>query len=225
MIEAHGRKVFTTLAEMAEPRHTALVLVDIQNDFCSKGGLMDELGKDLSSMDRMIPNVRRVLDAAREVGVMPIYIQNSWLPRHRVTSGAWLRFMAVRYGMDPARGCTMEGTWGGEIVSALAPRPEDVVVKKWRSSAFVGTNLDMVLRCNEIKTVLITGDVTQGCVDSTARDAMFYDYYTVVLEDCVATYHDDLHEASLKVLRTRVDVVTSDEVLKVWSGRSVATAP
>jgi ureidoacrylate peracid hydrolase len=90
------------------------------------------------------------------------------------------------------------------------------VVKKWRSSAFVGTNLDMVLRCNGIKTLVVTGDVTQGCVESTARDASFHDYYVVVLEDCVATYEHDLHEASLKVLRTRVDVTPSGDVLKIW---------
>lgn len=219
MIEVFGRKVFTTLEELVDPAHTALVLIDIQNDFCSEGGLMHELGKDLSMMRRMIPTVRRVLDAARDAGVTPIYIQNSWLPEHKAVSGSWLRFMIARYGMDPKRGCTVEGSWGGEIVPEVAPRFGEIVVKKWRSSAFVGTNLDMVLRCNEIKTVVITGDVTQGCVDSTSRDAAFYDYYVVVVEDAVATYHDDLHEASLKVLRTRVDVATSDEVLRVWAGK------
>ena len=222
MIEIFGRKVFTTLEELVDPRHTALVLIDIQNDFCSPRGLMDELGNDLSMMRRMIPGVRRVLEAAREAGVLPIYIQNSWLPEHKAASGSWLRFMVVRYGMDPARGCTMEGTWGGEIVSELTPRRDDVVVKKWRSSSFIGTNLDLILRCNEIKTVVLTGDVTQGCVESTARDAAFHDYYVVVLEDCVATYDRDLHEASLKVLRTRVDVAPSTDVLNVWAAQPVA---
>jgi nicotinamidase-related amidase len=127
--------------------------------------------------------------------------------------------MVVRYGMDPGRGCTVEGTWGAEILPEVAPQPGDVVVKKWRSSAFVGTNLDMVLRCNDIKSIVVTGDVTQGCVESTARDAAFHDYYVVVLEDCVATYDRDLHEASLKVLRTRVDVAPSGAVLDLWRRR------
>jgi nicotinamidase-related amidase len=218
MIKVYGREVFTTLEELVDPKHTALVLIDVQNDFCSEGGLMHEVGKDLSMMKPMVQSLHRVLERAREIGVMPIHIQNQWLPRHQAASGAWLRFMVVRYGMDPQRGCTVANTWGAEILPEVAPKADEVVVKKWRSSAFVGTNLDMVLRCNDIKTVVITGDVTQGCVESTARDAAFYDYYVVVLEDCVATYERDLQEASLKVLRTRVDVAPSADVLKVWAG-------
>ena len=76
----------------------------------------------------------------------------------------------------------------------------------------------MVLRANDIKTVVCTGFVTEGCLESSARDALFYDYYTVVLEDCVGTFDRDLHEASLKVLRTRVDVVPSASVLDIWWG-------
>jgi nicotinamidase-related amidase len=208
--------VFTEIEEIVAPRHTALILVDVQNDFCSEGGLMHEMGEDLSMMKGTVARIRRVLDAAREVGVMPVYIQNTWLPEHRIASGAWLRFMVVRYGMDPARGCTVEGTWGAEILPEIAPAKGDVVVRKWRSSSFRGTSLDMLLRVNDIKSVVVTGVVTQGCVESTARDAVFHDYYPVVLEDCVATYDREIHEASLKVLRTRVDVVTSGRVIEIW---------
>jgi nicotinamidase-related amidase len=110
----------------------------------------------------------------------------------------------------------VQDTWGGEILSEVAPAKTEIVVRKWRSNSFIGTNLDLVLRAHEIKTVVITGVVTQGCVESTAREASFRDYYVVVLEDCVATYDRDLHEASLKIMRTRVDVAPSDEVLRVW---------
>jgi nicotinamidase-related amidase len=216
MIEVHGRQVFTEIEEIVAPRHTVLILVDVQNDFCSEGGLMHEMGEDLSMMKGTVARIRRVLDAAREVGVMPVYIQNTWLPEHRIASGAWLRFMVVRYGMDPARGCTVEGTWGAEILPEIAPAKGDVVVRKWRSSSFRGTSLDMLLRVNDIKSVVVTGVVTQGCVESTARDAVFHDYYPVVLEDCVATYDREIHEASLKVLRTRVDVVTSGRLIEIW---------
>ena len=217
MIEAHGRQVFTTMEELVDPRHTALVVIDVQNDFCAEGGLMHEMGKDLSMMKPALGNLRRVLEGARAAKVLPIFIQNTWLPQHGVASGPWLRFMIVRYGMDPARGCTVQDSWGGEILSEVAPAKGEIVVRKWRSNSFIGTNLDLVLRAHEIKTVVITGVVTQGCVESTAREASFRDYYVVVLEDCVATYDRDLHEASLKVMRTRVDVAPSDEVLRVWS--------
>ena len=220
MIEAHGRQVFTTMEELVDPRHTALVVIDVQNDFCAEGGLMHEMGKDLSMMKPVLGNLRRVLDGARAAKVLPIFIQNTWLPQHGVASGPWLRFMIVRYGMDPDRGCTVQDTWGGEILSEVAPAKTEIVVRKWRSNSFIGTNLDLVLRAHEIKTVVITGVVTQGCVESTAREASFRDYYVVVLEDCVATYDRELHEASLKVMRTRVDVAPSDEVLRVWDQRA-----
>lgn len=219
MIEAHGRQVFTTMEELVDPRHTALVVIDVQNDFCAEGGLMHEMGKDLSMMKPALGNLRRVLDGARAAKVLPIFIQNTWLPQHGVASGPWLRFMIVRYGMDPERGCTVQDTWGGEILSEVAPAKTEIVVRKWRSNSFIGTNLDLVLRAHEIKTVVITGVVTQGCVESTAREASFRDYYVVVLEDCVATYDRELHEASLKVMRTRVDVAPADEVLRVWDTR------
>jgi nicotinamidase-related amidase len=220
MIEAHGRQVFTTMEELVDPRHTALVVIDVQNDFCAEGGLMHEMGKDLSMMKPALGNLRRVLEGARAAKVLPIFIQNTWLPQHGVASGPWLRFMIVRYGMDPDRGCTVQDTWGGEILSEVAPAKTEIVVRKWRSNSFIGTNLDLVLRAHEIKTVVITGVVTQGCVESTAREASFRDYYVVVLEDCVATYDRELHEASLKVMRTRVDVAPSDEVLRVWDQRA-----
>jgi nicotinamidase-related amidase len=219
MIEAHGRQVFTTMEELVDPRHTALVVIDVQNDFCAEGGLMHEMGKDLSMMKPALSHLRRVLEGARAAKVLPIFIQNTWLPQHGVASGPWLRFMIVRYGMDPDRGCTVQDTWGGEILSEVAPAKTEIVVRKWRSNSFIGTNLDLVLRAHEIKTVVITGVVTQGCVESTAREASFRDYYVVVLEDCVATYDRELHEASLKVMRTRVDVAPSDEVLRVWEAQ------
>jgi nicotinamidase-related amidase len=189
----------------------------MQHDFCSEGGLMHETGHDLSSVRAAAEQLRHVLDRARAAGVLPVHIQARSLPKHASSSGPWLLFMVVRYGMDPERGCTVEGTWGAEIIDEVAPRPGEIVVTKARSSAFVGTTLDMVLRCHGIKTVVVTGVVTQGCVESTARDAMYHDYYTVVLEDCVATYDRGLHEAALKVLASRMDVVPSEHVLKLWA--------
>jgi nicotinamidase-related amidase len=126
--------------------------------------------------------------------------------------------MVRHNGMDPERGCTVDGTCGAEILPEVAPGPDDIIVDKWCSSAFIGTNLDMVLRDNGIRTVICTGVVTQGCVESTARDAAFMDYYVVVVEDAVATYEQQLQDASLTVLRTRVDVAPLDDVLGVWSG-------
>ena len=92
------------------------------------------------------------------------------------------------------------------------------MVKKYRSSAFWGTNLDLLLRSNGIKSLIVAGCTTEGCVESTARDALFNDYYVVVVEDCVASDDRAQHEASLLLMRHRFDIATAEEVLRVWNG-------
>ncbi len=219
-----GRQVYTTIPEIVAPRHTALLIVDMQNDFLSKGGASDRAGRlDTASVTPLTANNKRVIETARQSGALVIYIQNTWLPHYKSVSGAWLRFME-RSGFPSGGMVTVDGTWGHQVVDELAPRPDDLVVKKWRSSAFVGTNMDMLLRSNKIESVVVTGVVTQGCVESTARDAAFADYYVVVLRDCVQSTSRELHEASLKVMSTRFDVVDSPEVLRVWAPQSVPVA-
>ncbi len=218
MLQIDDQIVFTTLDEVVDPKHTALVVIDAQNDFCSPGGAFDRNGDDLSTMPAALAACGRLIDTARASGVQVIYIQNQKLPNNKSTSGAWLRFLVARNRMERDQDLCMVGSWGAEIVDSLKPQEGDIVVQKWRSSAFVATNLDMVLRTNGIKSVVCCGFITQGCVESTARDAGFYDYYPVVVEDAIANYHPHLHEASLTVQRTRYDVVPSGAVMSIWDG-------
>jgi nicotinamidase-related amidase len=103
------------------------------------------------------------------------------------------------------------------MLDELAPRTGDLVVKKYRSSGFWGTNLDMLLRSNGILSLVVTGCTTEGCVESTARDALFNDYYVVIAEDCVASDDPQQHAASLLLMRHRFDVVESEQILRIWS--------
>lgn len=222
MITALGKEVFSTVEEVIDPKYTALVVIDVQNDFCSPKGLFDRIGKNLSMMQPAVERIGALVEEARLAGVLPIFIQNQWLPDNRVVSGPFLRFMINKQGMDPSEGCCVSNTWGAEILEAVRRRPDDIIVQKWRPSAFRGTNLDIVLRCNNIRSVVLTGVITQGCVESTARDAMFHDYYTAVVEDCIATYNTELHEASLKVMRSRFDVLPSRRVIDIWRDRRAA---
>lgn len=219
MITVNGQQVFSTLEEIADPHHTALVVIDAQNDFCSPKGLMGSNGHDMSAVPPAIAQIDKLLAAARAAGVLVVYIQNQMLPGKRSTSGAWLRFLTAKdrtTAMLDDQHCCLVDSWGAEIVDELKPHKDEIVVKKWRSSAFVGTNLDMILRVNNIKSVVCCGFVTQGCVESTARDAGFYDYYPVVVEDAVANSHPELHAASLMIQRTRYDVVPTSTMLSVW---------
>src|SRR5207248_7404428 len=111
---------------------------------------------------------------------------------------------------------TRDGSEGQQLIPELTVEESDVVVKKYRSSGFWGTNLAMLLRSNGIKTVVISGCTTEGCVESTARDAMFNDYYVVIPEDCLASDDRRQHEASLFLMRHRFDIVSSDDILSIW---------
>jgi nicotinamidase-related amidase len=221
MLEIAGKQVFTTLEELVDPAHAALLVVDMQRDFCTPGGAFDKLGVDISMYPEMVPRLARLIDGARAAGVPVFYIQMTVLPGRISDSPAQIRFnLRLHLGSDGVvepLDYTPDGSEGQQIIPELAPRDGDVVVKKYRSSAFWGTNLDMLLRANGIKTCVVSGCTTEGCVESTARDAMFGDYYVVIPEDCVASDDRAQHDASLLLMRHRFDLATSDAILGVWS--------
>jgi nicotinamidase-related amidase len=221
MITIGNKSVYTSLDELIDVRHTAVVVVDMQNDFCKPEGAFGQLGIDLSMYPPMIPRLARLLSGARSVGVPIIYIQMVTFADHRTESPAQLRFnirlhLASHTEVTPLH-YTIEGTPGYAIIPELTPASGDFTVQKYRSSGFWGTNLDMLLRSNKIETVIMTGCTTEGCVESTARDALFNDYYVVLPEDCVASDDPRQHEASLFLMRHRFDVVTSDDILTTWT--------
>jgi nicotinamidase-related amidase len=219
MIEIDGKQVFTELEELVDPEHTALVVVDMQRDFCSAGGAFDRLGVDISMYPPMIPRLGRLVEGARAAGVTIVWILMTTLPGRLTESPAYIRFnmrMQAIAALGAAITYTEDGSHGQALIDGFAARADELVVKKYRSSAFWGTNLDLLLRSNGIQTVVMTGCTTEGCVESTARDAMFNDYYVVVAEDCVASDDRAQHDASLFLMRRRFDVFESEQVLRQW---------
>ena len=220
MIEFAGKQIPETLEELVTPQHTALLLVDIQNDYCTPGGKYALAGCDMTMYPPMIKRTAALVESARQNGVMVVYIQNANLPDYRSDSVAYLRFKLILRGIQPEELLSTEhaldGTWGQQIVGALAPRLGDLVVKKHRASAFVNTQLDLLLRSNKVQTALITGVVTQGCVFSTALDASFNDYIVVLVEDCIGSSSPRLHAAALELMKTRFDFATSQQIVRTW---------
>ena len=219
MIEVDGKQVFTELSELVDPAHTALVVVDVQNDFCAPGGAFDRLGIDMSMYPALLARLERLTGAARVAGVLVVYVQMTTLESGRSESPAQIRFnmrLHASHTGEPLR-YALDGSPGHEILPELAPAPGDLVIKKYRSSGFWGTNLDLVLRSNGIRSLVVTGCTTEGCVESTARDALFNDYYVVIPEDAVASDDRAQHEASLLLMRNRFDVATTDEILGMWA--------
>jgi nicotinamidase-related amidase len=191
--------MYETLEETVAPAHTALLVTDVQNDFCK-----DEFRQ------AMIPRIARIIEAARQTGVLIIYIQNTVLPDGLSDAPSDLM---RRRKLGITTEVTVEGTWGHRIVDQLQPRARDPVVRKHRLSAFVGTTLDTLLRSRNMQTVVITGTATHGCVINTAYGATAHNYYVVVAEDAVASWRKDLHDSALFLMRNTINYVVDTETL------------
>ncbi|HMK82230.1 MAG TPA: isochorismatase family cysteine hydrolase [Candidatus Bathyarchaeia archaeon] len=207
---AYGKEIPTSLEELVDPRKSALVIIDVQNDYAKENGRL--------LFPEMIQNLKEIINEARRIGVLVIYIQDTLLPARFSDSPAWVRhYMIPEKTSDPEAIGTdaLDESKGHQVVDEIKPLPHELMIKKYRSSAFVGTSLDLLLRSNGIRNFIATGLVTQGCVESTCRDAS-NEYFVVVLRDCVESNRKELHEANLKIMECRYDVVTSRQVLDIW---------
>ncbi|MBI2183349.1 MAG: cysteine hydrolase [Thaumarchaeota archaeon] len=198
--------------ELVNPAHTALVVVDMQNDFCSEKGYAGRKGS-VASVTEMAPRLVNTLLKARDLGILVIFtkaIHSAW-----DASPAWSRLRG-----DKLYGQAQENAWGSdwfEEYEELRPLEGEYVVPKRRYSAFKNTDLDVVLKAKGIRTLVFTGTATHGCVESSVRDAFETDYNCVVLRDCTATGDKQIHDHSLKVMSMNFGtVVDSGKVLDAW---------
>lgn len=215
MITRHGRTVLTERREILAPQHSALLVIDMQNDLLDERGAYARNGEDTALTRVVLPAVSRLVDAARTAGVLVVYTQNTTLPDGASDSPAWVYFKDhSRPGLGGEY--TVRGTWGHQIVPELAPGPRDLVVSKHRSDAFVGTDLEQLLRSHEVRTVVSAGVVTNGCVESTVRHAAFLDLYSLVVGDACASTAPALHDAAMALLAARHDVLAAEDLITLW---------
>ena len=215
MRDHYGMAVFDTLDEVLNPGHSALLVIDMQNDLVSADGAYASAGEDYLAARSVIDPIRRLIAMAHTADAPVIYTMNTTLENGGSDSPAWAYFKS--YSRPALNGTyTVEGTWGCEIIPELAPEPSDRIVRKHRSDAFVGTDLYLILRAAEVKTVVSCGIVTNGCVESTVRHAAFLDYYSVVVEDACASSSPELHTAALSLLRGRHDLVPVNLIEEIW---------
>ena len=211
-----------TLSEKVAPQNCALVLVDVLNDFCAEGGAMHREGCDLSMVKLMLPRLERLLEVARNASVRCVWIRCAYNtdPNHYL-SEVWLEHCERRRAGAYIKFPVCEpGAWNGDFFG-IRPRPEEVVVIKHRYGAFEGTDLDLILRSNGIRSVIMTGVATNVCVETTARQAFMRDYYVVLPSDCCAAYFQAHHDATLdNIARFFGEVVTSEQVLECWAEQS-----
>ncbi|MBI2854175.1 MAG: cysteine hydrolase [Chloroflexi bacterium] len=198
-----------TLEEMVNPRNAAVLVIDIQNDFCHPEGGVAKKGVDVSLMMGVVPNIVNLVDQGRRAKVPIIFIRTGHTRWTR--SEAW-----VNKNGDIPNLCE-EGSWGAQLYR-ITPLPDERVVVKYRFSGFIGTNLDLVLRNAGVKTVIMSGVTTNTCVESTARQAFMMDYNVVFLSDCTAARSKEFHEATLQNIRMTFGFVrTSTDLFKLWS--------
>jgi ureidoacrylate peracid hydrolase len=210
-----------------ETARTALIVVDMQNDFGSKGGMFDRAGIDITGIQKAVGPTARVLAAARKAGIRVIYLKMAFRPD---LSDAGLPDSPSRINhlthLNVGKTITapngresrilIRDTWNTDILGELAPESGDVVIYKNRFSGFYQTNLDAILKRLGIRHLVVTGCTTSVCVDSTIRDAVFRDYRCVLLTDCTAEPigHDlprSNHDASILVVRTLLGWTSSSD--------------
>lgn len=210
-----------------DPSRTAVLVIDMQNDFGSPGGMVDRAGIDLSLLREAIAPTARVLAAARRRDIPAVYTKMAHRrdlsdagPRHGPHRVKHRPFDLGAHVATPDGGqgqILIEGTWNTEIIDEVAPTRGDVVVPKHRFSGFYRTELETVLETLSVNSLIVVGWTTSICVESTVRDAMFRDYTCLTLEDCTAEpVGTDLprtnHEASLTMLELFGWVTNSDEI-------------
>jgi ureidoacrylate peracid hydrolase len=219
-IEAKPESITIDMAQ------SAVVVVDMQNDFCSNGGLFDLAGVNISAVRKAIEPTQKVLCAAREAGIKIVYLKMGFRAdlSDLGDTDSPNRVRHLHFGVgqtcitpDGGQGrFLIRDTWNTDVINALQPRHDDIVLYKHRFSGFYQTELDDVLRRLGTKNLIFTGCTTSVCVDSTIRDAMFRDYRCVLLKDCAGEPigHElarSNHEASLLTIQTLFGWVSDSE--------------
>ncbi len=186
-----------------ELERTALLVIDMQNAFASKGGMLDLFGHGIANVSQIIEPIKNMIAVSRTHGIKVIYIVHALSPDLREVGPATpysfskMEIETWHKKPDMRDRIILKGTWGAEIISELKPQPEDLIFEKRRFSAFASTELDMTLRTFNIKYLLFTGVTTNVCVESSLRDAYHLDYFPLLLSDCTVAPNDSLYMATI----------------------------
>ena len=171
-----------------DPKHTALVLIEYQNDFTSEGGTLHGAVKGVMESTHMLANTVETVKKARELGVTIVYEPITFTDDYHELSP---QPYGILKGVVDSRSFR-KGTWGAEIVDVLKPQPEDIIIEGKRGlCGFASTNLDFILRSRGITNIALGGFLTNCCVESTMRTGYEKGYNVITLKDCTATLSEE----------------------------------
>ena len=205
-------------------QNTALLIIDMQRDFCQKGGYADSIGLDILILSQPIENISQLLDWARAKNMLVVHTReghrsdltdlNSFKRRRAETANAAI-------GSEGPMGKLMiRGEYGHDFIDDLQPILGEPIVDKCGYSAFVYTDLEGILRNREIKNLIITGITTEVCVSSTFRHATDFGFYCLTVRDACASANQQLHEAALEMIAVENgifgEVIDSEEVMSLF---------
>ena len=178
-----------------DPKRTALVLIEYQNDFTSDGGALHDAVEDVMKSTGMLENSRRLMEAARDAGATIVHAPISYVPGYRELA---LHAYGILKAVVDAN-AFVKGDWGAEIADVLAPQEEDVVLEGKRGlDSFATTNLDFILRGRGITTIALAGFLTNCCVESTMRTGYEKGYHVITLSDCLAATSPEEHRNAIQ---------------------------
>lgn len=192
------------------PEQTALIVIDMQNAYTSKGGYLDLAGFDVSQTKPVVENIKKAIDAAHAAGIQVIFFKNGWDDQYREAGGVDSpnfhksnALKTMRKNPELQGKLLAKGGWDFELIDELKPAPQDLVIEKPRYSGFFNTALDSMLRVRGIRNLVFVGIATNVCVESTLRDGFFLEYFGVALGDaCHQAGPKEAHEASLYNIKT-----------------------
>jgi len=202
-------------------KRTAVLVIDMQNAFVSKGGMFDLWGFDTSAIPHVIEPIKKIINAARAKQIKVIYLAHVLSPDVREVgpfSAFWHNKVLTSYRETPQMrdSLLLRGTWGAEIIDELKPREDEILIEKRRFSGFVGTDLDMMLRTYDIRYLVFTGVATNICVESTLRDACHLEYLALLVADAAAASPPSRQEATIGNVQQVFGWVTNtDNLLQV----------
>lgn len=206
------------LKKNLEQKNAAIIVVDVQNDYCHPEGAIAKTGNDVSAVKEMMPALHHLLASARAHQIPVVFLQTN----HEKATDSEVWLSRFEDGVNPI---CHTGSWGAEFFE-VAPQANEIIVKKHRYSGFIHTRLESVLQTLKIETLIMTGVSTNLCVESTARDGFMLDYRIVFLQDACAAFSQAEHNMTLQTVDTYFGMVSDTQaVMSFWEQQAVSQTP